>query len=385
MEKLSLSTQAVHQLSASERSRIRQRYALHHRYESAVALYAETNRTIRAIAEECGESESALRAYLRRYWRELILRRHGIETKGKDPNLVPFFSEDGQSLQAHAKYKEAVQACDSLEYIDFNVSQIARKFGVSGTALANFMRVHYPAVLKRREEFRIKLCINDNILRGVRPACKEQYAPAVELYRTTELPLRKVAEYCRVSEGGLLQHLRFYHQQLLKERREIRRQAQQNGKKKRGELLGNGRRYEPLPATVEKYAEALAMYCDTALTMKEIVKQTGVSAEGFRFYLHKWHRGLVLERSGIVADEDAELNIGRSRQRMKTVAVKYAAAIESLRQRPRPVTQVAAEYGHHPEVFRNYIRRHEPKLTEQLGLKPYRRGTLESKTTGSKH
>lgn len=156
------------------------------------------------------------------------------------------------------------------------------------------------------------------------------------------------------------------------DRREIRRQAQRRGKKKRGELLGNGRRYEPLPATVEKYAEALALYRDTALTMKEIVRRTGVPAEGFRFYLHKWHRGLVLERSGIVADEEAELNIGRSRQRMKTVAVKYAAAIESLRRQPRPVAQVAAEYGHHPEVFRNYLRRHEPELAAWLGLKPYR-------------
>jgi hypothetical protein len=135
-------------------------------------------------------------------------------------------------------------------------------------------------------------------------------------------------------------------------------------------LLGNGRKYEPLPATVQKYAAALELYRDTALTMKEIVRRTGVPAEGFRFYLHKWHRALVLERSGIEAAEDTELNIARSRTRMKTVAAKYAEAIESLRQHPRPVARVAVEYGHHPEVFRGYLCKHEPELAARLGLKP---------------
>ena len=166
------------QLSARERSRIRQRYALHRRYETAVSLYADTDASVREIAATCGESEHALRAYLRRYWRELMLRRYGIETEGKNAQEVPFYTADGQSCLAHRKYKEAVQACDSIRYIDLNVSQVARKFGVNATALANFMRVHYPEVLKRREEYRIRLGISDNIRRGVRPDCREQYAVA---------------------------------------------------------------------------------------------------------------------------------------------------------------------------------------------------------------
>lgn len=367
MQESRLSIEDLTQLSARERSRIRQRYALHRRYETAVSLYADTDASVREIAATCGESEHALRAYLRRYWRELMLRRYGIETEGKDAQEVSFYTADGQSCLAHRKYKEAVQACDSIRYIDLNVSQVARKFGVNATALANFMRVHYSEVLKRREEYRIRLGISDNIRRGVRPDCREQYAAAVELYRTTDMSVKAVAEQCKVSAGGLLQHLRFYHQPLLKEKKEARRQA---GKKKRGALLGNGRKYEPLPATVQKYAAALELYRDTALTMKEIVRRTGVPAEGFRFYLHKWHRALVLERSGIEAAEDAELNIARSRTRMKTVAAKYAEAIESLRQHPRPVARVAVEYGHHPEVFRGYLRKHEPELAARLGLRP---------------
>ena len=145
MQESRLSIEDLTQLSARERSRIRQRYALHRRYETAVSLYADTDASVREIAATCGESEHALRAYLRRYWRELMLRRYGIETEGKDAQEVPFYTADGQSCLAHRKYKEAVQACDSIRYIDLNVSQVARKFGVNATALANFMRVHYSA------------------------------------------------------------------------------------------------------------------------------------------------------------------------------------------------------------------------------------------------
>ena len=146
MKDSSLITSDLTQLSARERSRIRQRYALHRRYETAVSLYADTDASVREIAATCGESEHALRAYLRRYWRELMLRRYGIETEGRDAQEVPFYTADGQSCLAHRKYKEAVQACDSIRYIDLNVSQVARKFGVNATALANFMRVHYSEV-----------------------------------------------------------------------------------------------------------------------------------------------------------------------------------------------------------------------------------------------
>ena len=191
MQESRLSIEDLTQLSARERSRIRQRYALHRRYETAVSLYADTDASVREIAATCGESEHALRAYLRRYWRELMLRRYGIETEGKDAQEVSFYTADGQSCLAHRKYKEAVQACDSIRYIDLNVSQVARKFGVNATALANFMRVHYSEVLKRREEYRIRLGISDNIRRGVRPDCREQYAAAVELYRTTDMSVRK--------------------------------------------------------------------------------------------------------------------------------------------------------------------------------------------------
>ena len=91
MQEPRLSIEDLTQLSAKERSRIRQRYALHRRYETAVSLYADTDASVREIAATCGESEHALRAYLRRYWRGLMFRRGGIETEGEGARGGPFY------------------------------------------------------------------------------------------------------------------------------------------------------------------------------------------------------------------------------------------------------------------------------------------------------
>lgn len=268
-------------------------------------------------------------------------------------------------MDAQAKYRNAVAACESMDYIDCNVSQIARKFGLNGPALANFMRVHSPQTLVWREQMRCWLGINDNTPRGLQSRYREQYAEAVRMYGTTDRSISEVAAECGVSEGGFSQHLRFYHQDLL-QRKLAGRQAAR-GSRAYGTLTGNGHCYRPHPETVAKYAGALELYRHTALTIGEIARQTSVSAAGFSFYLRKWHRDLVLERSGIPAGVDETTDLRSARRRMKIVTAKYAAAIESLRQQPRPVARVAEEFGLQPEVFRGYLHKHEPELARQQG------------------
>lgn len=352
---------AAEGLSKRERAQLLRRHALHRKYAEAVELYACTDMPLNKIAEACGASMGALGNYLRRYWRELVLLRHHLDVDEGKAHEVKLLQAGKQSAQAHEKYKNAVEACDSMAYIDLNVSQVARKFGVEGTPLANFMRVHYPEILTRREEVRRKLGINDNVWHGARRECVEQYADAVELYRDTDLTIPAVAEKCGVSESGLSQHLRFYHKDVLAGKRKERKEA--TGRKREyGQLLGNGQKYKPSPETERKYADALSLYKTTSLTMKEIVKRTGVSAEGFRWYVHKWHKDLVLERLGVSGKVDGDTDLRRARNKMKTTSAKYHEAIESLRKQHRPVAKVAEEFGLHPEVFRQYLRKHEPDL-----------------------
>ena len=320
--------------SVKERISLQKRYALHKKYEKAVNLYIDTDMSQKAIAEKCNVSLAGLGNYLRRYWREQVLIRHQIPVD-KD--------------------------------IEFNISQIARKFGLNGTALANYMRIHYQETLVWREKVRHKLGINDNVHHGVRPECALQYAEAVEMYRESNMTIPEIAELCKVSERGFSQHMRFYHKDVLKQKKEEREKAQQKKSKTIGDLMGNGRIYRPTAESEEKYKKALSLYKNTSLTMKEIVSQTGVPAEAFRFYVHKWHKDLVCERLGIKEEIDENTDLRKARKKMKTVAAKYEKAIESLRNNPRPVTKVAEEYGFNADVFRNYLHKHEPDLAKQQG------------------
>lgn len=346
----------------------KRREAVDQKYAEAVKLYAETNLSLKQIAVGCGLSPGAFGNYLRRNRRELVLRRYNVSADGASPDAVKLLSPGTQSVRSHEKYGKAIAACDSLEFIELNVSQIAHMFNLSGTALTNYMRVHYEEIPVRREKIRQRLGLSDNIHHGVREVSESQYAEAVRLYRDTEMTLSEVAAQCQVSERGLSQHLRFYHKEVLDVKRGKRKEAQAVPKKARGALLGNGRRSQPSPMIERKYAEALALYRDTPMTMKAIVEKTGVSKEGFRFYLHKWHMPLVLAHSGLPADTPEGTDLRRARLKMKSVAAKYAGVIESLKQNPRPLKSAATEYGFDTEVLRQYVHKHEPELAHKIGL-----------------
>lgn len=140
-----------------------------------------------------------------------------------------------------------------------------------------------------------------------------------------------------------------------------------------------------IATTKQRYAQALELYRNTTLTMKEIVRRTGVPAEGFRFYLHKWHKDLVIERLGISSNVSGHTDLRKARKRMKTVAAKYEKAIKSLRTNPRPVSVVATEFGFHPEVFRDYLHKHEPELARQQGMMKTANGKIVSRRSEEKY
>lgn len=357
------------------------RSALDAKYAAAVERYASTDESLQTIASACGVSAGGLGSYLRRYRRELVLQRHHFPLSGQDPYAVKLCAAGQQSPQAQAKYKDAVAACASREYIGMNISQVAREFNVSGAALSNFLKVHYPDILAARERARCRLGLADRQQRGVRAASNARYAQAVELYRTTEQTLPQIAEACNVSLSGLLQHLRFYHKDVLRLKGEQRRRAQAVTRKERGSLLGNGRRHEPAPATERKYAVALELYRDTTLTLREIVRRTGVPAEGFRFYLHKWHKPLVDSRAARLAGKPAAHLSARAR----ALVAKYAPAVASLRRQLRPIARVAAEFGFHPETFRAYLQKYVPDLARQLGRTVDDRGNVVSCRSQAKY
>lgn len=372
-------------LSNKEKIALQRRYVLHCKYEEAVEMYADSKLPLCKIAVKCNVSLGGLGSYLRRYWRELILRRRGISYEGKDPKDIKIVSSGQPSIVSKAKYAEAVEACKSLEYIDLNVSQVARKFNVNGTALANYMRLHYEEIPIWRENVRRMLGIGDNVHRGVRPECEEQYVLAVEMYKSTDKTIPEIAEICQVSIGGLSQHMRFYHKEVIRKRKAERKAAKKN--RIIGKICGNGQIHCPQQKTVEKYREALELYKNSNLIIKEIVRKTGVPLEGFRNYLRVWHRDLMLERRGgeKVDCKEVYIDLAKTKCYLKLTAAKYGAAIDSMKNNLRPVTQVAAEYGLNADTFRSYLWEHEPDLVSQCGMVKNENGKYTSRQAMEKY
>ena len=372
-------------LSNKEKIALQRRYVLHCKYEEAVEMYADSKLPLCKIAVKCNVSLGGLGSYLRRYWRELILRRRGISYEGKDPKDIKIVSSGQPSIVSKAKYAEAVKACKSLEYIDLNVSQVARKFNVNGTALANYMRLHYEEIPIWRENVRRMLGIGDNVHRGVRPECEEQYVLAVEMYKSTDKTIPEIAEICQVSIGGLSQHMRFYHKEVIRKRKAERKAAKKN--RIIGKICGNGQIHCPQQKTVEKYREALELYKNSNLIIKEIVRKTGVPLEGFRNYLRVWHRDLMLERRGgeKVDCKEVYIDLAKTKCYLKSTAAKYGAAIDSMKNNLRPVTQVAAEYGLNADTFRSYLWEHEPDLVSQCGMVKNENGKYTSRQAMEKY
>lgn len=347
------------------------------KYRTARELYASTNLSMAEISRQCAVSLMGFSRYINTYYRHLMLERNGIKCSPEDARGIKMNQRRGQRLGSREKYGKAIAACDSMEYIEYNVSQIAREFGLSGTDLGRQLRTHYPEILESRERTRQRLGLNDGLPRGTRPWCREQYAGAVELLCADRyITVQEAAERCNVSYTGLEQHLIFDHKELVDNRIEIRERAV--GKQRKGEITGSGTLHVPSPETVAKYADALHLYRTTPMSARKIAKKTGVPVKGFYGYLQTWHKDLVCKRKDIPYEEGKPVDWSSVRLYNPATSAKYADAIARLKEGGLTTAKVADEFGFHPESFRLYLKEHEPELHATLGMKKTDNGKLVS-------
>ncbi len=346
-------------------------------YCAALELYRTTGLSIKDVCVQAGVSPGGFRAHLYRYHRELVFARSGMAVTKEEAATSRLHKPSGQRSVTRIKYKAAIEACNDMDYIGFNVSQIARMFGLNPAALGNQLRNHYPEILERRERER-RLCgVNDNLHRGVQPCSRDQYSVAVEHLRTNDDTIRQTAALYNLSYSGLREHLLYYHKDLVRIRSDKRRRA--TASKVRGALTGRGDRHEPKPQFVEKYREAVRLYRTTAMTQEEICAETGVTVMGLRNHLRNWNKELMTEhydvdgRTPAASCEthhipDPAVALSGTKRYLKSTAAKYAGAIELLKATGRPTADVAKEFGLNPETFREYLHEHEPELAASLGM-----------------
>lgn len=337
------------------------------KYREAIELYRTTRLSCAEICRTCKVTVSGFQRYLSLYHRDLLLARYEITCSKEEARHIKLGPLRGQLPATRAKYKDAIEACESLDYIEYNVSQIAREFGLNGTNLGRQLRTHYPGVIEWRETVRERLGLGDNLPRGTRRYCKEQYAEAVKLLRANRyITVQEAADTCGVSYSGLEQHLLFYHKDLVKQRIEIRKKAV--GHKRKGKITGRGTVHVPSPEIQEKYAEAVHLYSTTTMSALKIAKMTGISRKRFYTYLHNWYMDLICKRKNIPYEEGMTIDWSKVRKYNPATKAKYAEAIRRLKESELPTAKVAAEFGLHPECFRQYLKEHEPELYARQGM-----------------
>ena len=334
------------------------------KYSDAITLYVETGLSIKQICEQTGVGFSAFSSYLSTHHRDLILKRHNL-TEFKNVKLR---GKKGQTTAAHYKYKDAIAACDSMEYIEYNISQIARIFNVDCSSLASQLRRHYPDIVPRREQERRRIGITVNLQYGARKWSKEEYATAIEMLQSSDKTIEEVAEACNVSYTGLREHILAYYPQITRNREEKRIRA--TGQKVRGLRNGNWTVCEPDRETLEKYetkrykkssaekyANAIERLQNTDLPTAKVAAEFGLNPETFRMYLREHHPELVTAR-GMIRTSDGKVVSNRSAEKYAEALRIYATTSESLK-------SIAKRLGLTYNSVGGFIRRNYPEAIEK--------------------
>ena len=231
------------------------------RYRKALKLCRETDSTYKEIAEETGVSLSGLKTYIATYHRDLLLQRKGMKMSRRAAQTTKVRGRStGQTIFGHERYRDAIEACDSLDYLECSVSEIATIFGVPATGLLAQLRDHYPEVAERREKVREERGLADNLKRGARSVTKEQYAEAIELLKDPSVTIEEAAERCNVSFGGLRNYMLSYHKDIVESRRKV---------------------------SSGKYDEAVKLYLSSDLTVKDVATKLGLVYNSFASYLRR--------------------------------------------------------------------------------------------------
>ncbi len=197
----------------------------------------------------------------------------------------------------------------------------------------------------------------------------EEYAAAVEMLGSTDKTLMEVSKLCNVPYIGLREHLACYHKELV-HIREKKRRAAKEGEKVRGERTGTWTVHKPSEGKELKYAEAVELYRTTSMSLEDIAESRGINKISFGSYLRRWHSDLIVERRGYESDT----KLSGTKRYKKSTSEKYSEAIGRLKTSDLSTLAVAKEFDLNPDVFRLYLKEHEPELARSRGMKTTKDG-----------
>jgi len=290
-----------------------------------------------------------------------------ISARERERRVFRYLASYGQHPETERKYRPAIEACQSIQYLSLTVSEIARLYGLEPECLRIQLKRHFPEILSARNELRARLGYRESGNVGLKAKTAEKYAPAIALLRDTGLTVREAAARTGVSYQGLQQHLLFHHKDLAESRMLARTDALLRPVEAGGVAACGGVR-APRPEAQALYAPAVELFRTSDLPLTEIARRCGVSAHNLSSYMRKWHQKELVQRrearEAAVAARREEQAERVDRSRAALARERYEPAVEMLRER-KSLTETARALGLDLSNLSAWMKRNRPEVLEQ--------------------
>lgn len=306
---------------------------------------------ISGIAREFGLSPAALNNQLRRHFPEIIPDREALRRRLGIADGI-FRGATRASVQ---QYSRAVHL---LETTDLSVQEVAERCGVSYSGLREHILYYHKRIAEARHLTRVAASGRElrygekngsNQPHMPRKETVERYAQALELLRTTSLPITEICYRCGVRTGAFRSYLYNWHKDdMLRRRVDGPAPIPSASEPKRYSV-----------SAAERYAPAMALL-RSGSSMHDAAFAAGItSTDRLRWYVREHDPELAarVKASNRVLLPNGTSCKRESWEQFKDAAEEYLAA-------DVPVTELAARYGLNAKSLRTFLRKHFPSVVQ---------------------
>lgn len=284
-------------------------------YESVMYLGLTTSE----IARMHGLKAEAFRGQLKRHFPELLERREFLRTQ------LGYAVKKNVGLKEKTvlKYQEAVEI---LRNSKLTVREAASRCGVSYMGLQQHLLFYHKDIAESRLLQRTDALNKETVqgdasprggVRAPRPEAVAYYAPAVELYRTTNLSVPEIARRCGIPAHNLAVYLRKWYAADVQARRD-RRAAGQVAKPQQVRLT------KARKAAI-RYTPAIGLL-EEGYSLSEVAYKLNVKLSNLSSWLKNNHPEVVKSlQLGMMTLPDGSQVLRRKYNKYKPIAAYIAA------------------------------------------------------------
>ena len=313
--------------------------------------------TVSEIAREYGVNPECLRNQLKRHFPDLLPLRNKIQ------EMMGCLRKGNRGLKSATVNKYA-PAIELLSDPSLTVREVATRCNVPYQGLQAYLLCYHKDIAEKRMLYR-----TDAMLRQVSPADRAGspsangglmsprpetvaiMAPAVKMYRETDLPLCQIAARFGVSKNALFQYLNRWYPDYVRVRRESR---QKELEAKRLKHAARPNRSGPVVAR-ERYTPAIEMLRQ-GKTLSQAAKELGVDLCNLGAWLKKNHPEILQEtHAGMMVLPDGKKTLRRSYDR-------FLPVMEYMTTHPSKSTQyLSRKFGIPVSSLTKYISKYFPE------------------------